>query len=56
MDTEHDAALKGLTFAEAQRIAKLVPWLADCALKTPARPIAEPAMSFLAAAMSLEAT
>jgi len=55
MDAEHDAALKGLTFAEAQRIAKLVPWLADCTWKTPARPLAEPAMSFLAAAMSVEA-
>ena len=55
IDTEHDAAVKGLTFAEAQRVAELVPWLADCALKTSARPMAASALSFIAAAMSLEA-
>ena len=55
IDTEHDAAIKGLTFAEAQRIAELVPWLADCALKTPVRPTAASSLSFVAAAMSLEA-
>src|SRR3954447_11296643 len=40
IDTEHDAALKGLTFPEAQRIAQIVPWLADCALQTSTRPSA----------------
>ena len=54
IDTEHDAALKGLTFAEAKRIAQLVPWLGDCALKTASRPSAAPALSFVAAAMALE--
>jgi hypothetical protein len=54
IDTEHDAALKGLTFAEAQRIAELVPWLGDCALKTASRPRAASALSFLAASMTLE--
>lgn len=53
IDTEHDAALKGLTFAEAQRVAELVPWLGDCALKTAKRPSAASALSFLAASMSL---
>ena len=56
IDTEHDAALKGLTFAEAQRIARLVPWLADCAMRTPAsRQVPQAALSFLAASMTLEA-
>jgi hypothetical protein len=55
IDTEHDAAVKGLTFAEAQGIAEIVPWLADCALKTSSRQVAPFATSFLAAAMSLEA-
>jgi hypothetical protein len=54
IDTEHDAALKGLTFAEAQRVAELVPWLGDCALKTASRPYAASALSFIAASMSLE--
>jgi hypothetical protein len=53
IDTEHDAALKGLTFAEAQRIAQLVPWLGDCAMKTPPDG-PSPALNFLAAAMTLE--
>jgi hypothetical protein len=55
IDTEHDAVLKGLTFAEAQRIAGLVPWLGDCAMKTPSsRRMAPAAMSFLAASMTLD--
>jgi hypothetical protein len=54
IDTEHDAALKGLTYVEAQRIAELVPWLGDCTLKTATRPSAASPLSFIAASMSLE--
>ena len=54
IDTEHDAALKGLTFAEGQRIAELVPWLGDVAMKTTSRAHAATALSFLAAGMTLE--
>jgi hypothetical protein len=54
IDTEHDAALKGLTFAEAQRVAELVPWLGDCAVKTASRPSEAPSLGFIAAMMSLE--
>jgi hypothetical protein len=54
IDLEHDAALKGLTFAEAQRIAEIVPWLADCKAKRPGGPQATTALSFVAASMALE--
>jgi hypothetical protein len=54
IDTEHDAALKSLTMAEAQRIADLVPWLGDCALSDPPLGASNPALSFLTASMSLQ--
>jgi hypothetical protein len=55
IDTEHDATVKGLTFVEAKRIAELVPWLADCALKTSVRPTAASALRFIAAGLGLQA-
>jgi hypothetical protein len=54
IDIEHDAAQHSLTYAEAQYIAELVPWLADVAIKLPQPGRGTTALNMLAAAMLLD--